>query len=510
MYQPHAFTLNTPIDRVFLALTRRMGLDERFDYKMDKWLKVLKENWICTFGGILRAPPGTFERLGLPIALADELKRIQALPNQYMSANFFAVQEGGKNTWHNTISDLHKELVLHSFSCLVQFKSETGVGGQQLFEESFFTYLLGQAISVQRLYGYGNSHVAGRSFWKMLFWVIENIDNLEISEELVRIGGCHSIYGVTEEEYKAFASSLCNCIKDIIGEKHFGIETVEAWHAVFNCISDLMIKVGETTKQGFKGELRRFRENSTWGTKYITLMPETIYLYKDYERTDLYGQFPLRDITIQDHNDVPYSFKLSSFDPPFLLTLAALDEKQYNKWLIEIDWRVTALHHLYKDHDSEGMSHCDDLGETGQKESGMLAITTQQKITTKHQRHLKKNRLQLSPQELVEKLDKSLAKGIPASEVEKEIMKKSWLYLTTKKFVDSDGLSKSGLGKLFEEFYAKFLHNDHVGKRLFEGVGIKVQGRALVTIVGLIVRSLDDWNAFTSQIRRLGFFFSFF
>eukprot|EP01126_Amoeba_proteus_P060396 TRINITY_DN7988_c0_g3_i1.p1 TRINITY_DN7988_c0_g3~~TRINITY_DN7988_c0_g3_i1.p1 ORF type:complete len:284 (+),score=61.11 TRINITY_DN7988_c0_g3_i1:115-966(+) len=83
-------------------------------------------------------------------------------------------------------------------------------------------------------------------------------------------------------------------------------------------------------------------------------------------------------------------------------------------------------------------------------------------------------------------------------------MKKSWLYLTTKKFVDSDGLSKSGLGKLFEEFYAKFLHDDHVGKRLFEGVGLKVQGRALVTIVGLIVRSLDDWSAFTSQIRRLG------
>eukprot|EP01126_Amoeba_proteus_P060389 TRINITY_DN7988_c0_g1_i8.p1 TRINITY_DN7988_c0_g1~~TRINITY_DN7988_c0_g1_i8.p1 ORF type:complete len:305 (+),score=45.30 TRINITY_DN7988_c0_g1_i8:283-1197(+) len=238
--------------------------------------------------------------------------------------------------------------------------------GNSYLKNLFFTYLLGQAISVQRLYGYGNSHVAGRSFWKMLFWVIENIDNLEISEELVRIGGCHSIYGVTEEEYKAFASSLCNCIKDIIGEKHFGIETVEAWHAVFNCISDLMIKVGETTKQGFKGELRRLRENHTWGTKYITLMPETIYLYKDYERTDLYGQFPLRDITIQDHNDVPYSFKLSSFDPPFLLTLAALDEKQYNKWLIEIDWRVTALHHLYKDHDSEGMSHCDDLGETGQ------------------------------------------------------------------------------------------------------------------------------------------------
>eukprot|EP01126_Amoeba_proteus_P041361 TRINITY_DN4445_c0_g1_i8.p3 TRINITY_DN4445_c0_g1~~TRINITY_DN4445_c0_g1_i8.p3 ORF type:complete len:153 (-),score=32.11 TRINITY_DN4445_c0_g1_i8:2444-2902(-) len=88
-------------------------------------------------------------------------------------------------------------------------------------------------------------------------------------------------------------------------------------------------------------------------------MPDLIYLYKDSQKTDLYGQFPLVDVTVQfpqEQSPSPHCFLLNSSHPPFLLTLSALDEKQYSQWLFQIDWRVKALQVVRKDRENESDS----------------------------------------------------------------------------------------------------------------------------------------------------------
>jgi len=90
------------------------------------------------------------------------------------------------------------------------------------------------------------------------------------------------------------------------------------------------------------------------------------------------------------------------------------------------------------------------------------------------------------------------------SENEKEVIRRSWATLTAKKFVDESGISKSGIGKLFEDFYTRFFSEDPTGKRLFENSGLKAQGRALVSMIGMIVVSLDNFQSFADKILQLG------
>eukprot|EP01126_Amoeba_proteus_P041357 TRINITY_DN4445_c0_g1_i24.p2 TRINITY_DN4445_c0_g1~~TRINITY_DN4445_c0_g1_i24.p2 ORF type:complete len:259 (+),score=63.96 TRINITY_DN4445_c0_g1_i24:1481-2257(+) len=64
-------------------------------------------------------------------------------------------------------------------------------------------------------------------------------------------------------------------------------------------------------------------------------------------------------------------------------------------------------------------------------------------------------------------------------------------------------MSKSGIGKLFENFYSKLFEADTTAKRLFEGTGMKAQGRALVNMIGIVVKSLDNWSVFSSIVLKL-------
>jgi hypothetical protein len=67
--------------------------EDSYDYKIDKYVKILKDNWISTFGTLLRLPKGTLEKLHLPIALCVELERLQDLPNNYMLLQYIHVDE---------------------------------------------------------------------------------------------------------------------------------------------------------------------------------------------------------------------------------------------------------------------------------------------------------------------------------------------------------------------------------------------------------------------------------
>jgi hypothetical protein len=72
-------TLNTPIDRVIMMIARRLQLDDGYDYKFERWIKLLKDNWIQNVGTLIRVSPSQLTALNLPIALKLELDEICAL-----------------------------------------------------------------------------------------------------------------------------------------------------------------------------------------------------------------------------------------------------------------------------------------------------------------------------------------------------------------------------------------------------------------------------------------------
>jgi len=513
--QAHGFSPSTPIDRVITILARRMGLEDSYDYKIDKYIKLLKDAWIASFGTLLRLPPGFLEKLGLPLALRYELETLRELPNNFKDVQYIYVESSAvqDKRYVLQIPDRHKELVLSSFRNVTRFKNQNGQTGMQIFETRFFPFFFEHNPAAQRLFDVNHLSKQSKAFVRMMYWIVENIDNSNLEKVLSQLGGRHIIYGVSESEYALFAKSVALCFGEILGPKLFTTEMANAWEATLISLSELMVAAGEITKKGFQGEVKGLRENGVWNYKYCTLALDSLYLYRDKSRKDLYGQFPLRDVTIQFPKDtngnVLHQFQLSSFNPPFLLTLAALDGKELNVWMTELDWRILALQRVYKDYESEtseSLLSFDDNDVKGSAGESLDSTDRENKVTkmkiTKRQKRRKEGPSD-GLEEDKEHMEALLRKGLILSRSDKDIIRNSWSYITTKK-VSEGGMTKSGIGILFELFYAKFFEADPTGKRLFENSGLKTQGRALVQMIGMIVRALDDFAAFTLQIQRLG------
>lgn len=56
-------------------------------------------------------------------------------------------------------------------------------------------------------------------------------------------------------------------------------------------------------------------------------------------------------------------------------------------------------------------------------------------------------------------------------------------------------------------FYPKFFAVNPAGRRLFEDSGIKIQGRALVRMVAVVVKNIDNGKALKEVIPTLGTLF---
>jgi hypothetical protein len=54
------------------------------------------------------------------------------------------------------------------------------------------------------------------------------------------------------------------------------------------------------------------------------------------------------------------------------------------------------------------------------------------------------------------------------------------------------------------EFFHVFFLENPAGRRLFEHSGLQVQGRALVSMIGMIIKSLEDFATFSGLVVQLG------
>lgn len=67
----------------------RFDSEDEYDFKVEKWTKLLKDNWIQTVGTLTRIPPGQLGQLGLPLALVVELERIIRIATEVKTNEFF-------------------------------------------------------------------------------------------------------------------------------------------------------------------------------------------------------------------------------------------------------------------------------------------------------------------------------------------------------------------------------------------------------------------------------------
>jgi len=65
--------------------------------------------------------------------------------------------------------------------------------------------------------------------------------------------------------------------------------------------------------------------------------------------TELKAQYPIANVsavTFPTFNDMKFVFELTCPKTPFVITLSANDEDDFNEWIEQLNWRIMA-HHRY-------------------------------------------------------------------------------------------------------------------------------------------------------------------
>lgn len=397
-----------------------------------------------------------------------------------------------------------QDLLNSSFVALVKKKDDKNQSGLRRFELEFYPKLFQLSPASKRLFQADHMDIQSKAFVRMLSWIIENLEN-DFTATLSQLGGRHIIYGVSNEEYTLFSQALTETLLAILGDKIMTTETTQAWLAVLAQLAKLMRKEGELVQQGFKGPvLKKERSNGAWSNCYAVLKLNSLLVFKTKGYKDLSGEYPLKDILgIEFVEGVDHAFQLSSVSPPFCLRLMAENSQDFSLWLQEIDWRLQALHRIYSDESTGDISEDSSFQEEDFRVVPGPSSQTIRRVKKTAKKAKKKKSRSAPKEDTGKQLDEALKVGLPLTPTEKEILKSSWATIIDKQFV-VNGMNKSGMGRLFEEFYASFFDKNPSGRRLFETSGLRVQGRALISMIGMVIKALDDFSAFSSVIIQLG------
>lgn len=561
--QSYGLAYNTPIDRVVLLISTRLELNDGYDYKLERWIKLLKDNWIQNAGALTRLTEGQLDKLNLPLGLKFELERIGKL--DFKQPNLFHVAAATlvDSRYRLKLGEKQRELIHHSFKLLMKFQDAvTEFSGLKRFELEFFPKFFAINPGAQRLFHKKNLEQQSKAFVRMLFWIIENIESNDLSHVIVQLGGRHVIYQVANDEFAKMSEALCETLLGILGPKIFTPETKAAWEDMLHQMADLLMLGGQQCVKGIQMAVKRLKGKGAWDACYINLALDVLFIYKDKSMKSLVGQYPLKGVTGIEYtkdSSEPNSFQISSFDPPFSVNLATDDEANYKSLLGEFSWRIQAIQRAYgEDHlasldasesDADGeksLSHgYATLTSTGstislpERESksarlGTAAIRdsavnaklpsnsaksseakepqpkTLKPTDNKGEKGAKKVTHGKSKADLTEcaqyelELANLLKRGLTLSAEEKVLLKNSWTTLIDRKYPDENGVTKSGIGMLFDKFFQTFFQENPSGRRLFEHSGLQVQGRALVLMIGMIVKSLDSFAVFSDIVVQLG------
>lgn len=480
-----------------------------YDYKFERWIKVLKDNWIATVGTLMRVPLATLAGMNLPLALRLELERVAKMdPPPSALTTFFHLNlpEVGQKASGLKVSQIQKDLIHASFRALIRHKEpDSGVSGIRRFETEFYPHFFAANPAAKRLFDVNELELQSKAFVKMLYWIMENMDNKDLASVLEKLGGRHIIYEVADGEYELFSVALTNTFVTILGTKVFNDETVAAWKEVIGQMAAAMKEAGKLCRKGHQGVLLRERGNGAWVPCYVNLMLDVLHVYKDKGMKDTAGSYPLQGVEALEFPKGKTStnvFQISSLDPPFCLAFATETKDDLKFWIAEFDWRIQAIQRVVavvNDGESSERSHADISRD--EYISKVAKKQRKQKRKAQAKRRVDSDgEEELTPEAKQEAFKTALERGIELSDTEKDVLRKSWESILDKKY--SSG--KTGIGKLFQEFYKLFFEENPAGRRLFETQGIESQGRALVSMIGMIVKSIDDFTAFSSVIAQLG------
>eukprot|EP01125_Pyxidicula_operculata_P003415 TRINITY_DN1418_c0_g1_i2.p1 TRINITY_DN1418_c0_g1~~TRINITY_DN1418_c0_g1_i2.p1 ORF type:complete len:579 (-),score=119.61 TRINITY_DN1418_c0_g1_i2:706-2442(-) len=508
-------TNSTRIDDLLSIILKKLNLDKVPEIVQFRgsWLDILHKNLIFDVSLLRRIHPEKLKRLSLPLLLQEEFEKIiQTGRNTrpVLSLTNIAFKDNQSTGVHSVhaeraqqqthrfrlkITERQKELLRQSWKKLFELSSMDGINK---FIKNFYPTFFKLNPEGQRLFEGETSERQGRALTNILNWVMGNLDNMSsLATVLAQMGGRHQIYGVEEHEYKAFAKATSETFKLCLGD-NVDDDALKAWETCILGISELMIEAGKKVALGFRGEIFREKSNGKWIRNWATLTLDMLYFFADESFTQLKAQYSIKRverITFPDDSEVDFCFELESTDPPFRLTLCCENAPNFEDWIFEIDWRIQAMQRVFGHHelsssesDSENQNNrAHQVSKTGKKIEKKKALNVLPKGGAAPPPAVTPEtwQMQLSPKQI-------------------ELIKASWNELLEKKFEVETGGQEMAFTKFFEEFYRRFFTINPSGRRLFGDISLQQQGRALIKMLAMIIKSLDSPDLFINTVYSLG------
>eukprot|EP01124_Arcella_intermedia_P036698 TRINITY_DN9668_c0_g1_i1.p1 TRINITY_DN9668_c0_g1~~TRINITY_DN9668_c0_g1_i1.p1 ORF type:complete len:725 (-),score=183.93 TRINITY_DN9668_c0_g1_i1:6-2180(-) len=512
----NATSIEVFIDQILIAL--QIEQEEICLRAKSEWVSKLKKNLVYNVGLFKRLHPDQLSSLGLPIVLEEELEKlllvsrerkpllnlmnigdIQIVSNHSKQQ---AVIQQREDRFRLTLSEEDKELLRKSWNklCLILDPSDPKNSGLHRFSRDFYPTFFRINGAAERLFSATAMETQSKVLINMLTWIITNLDNMQLLiPTLAQMGGRHEIYGVKEDEYELFGKSVGETFKNILGND-FTEKDQKAWETCIVKVSQLMMNAAKmvVSLQGFRGKIY-MEKGSSWVTYWGSLTVDTLYIFKNEEYTEFKCRYLLRCIDkfeIPKDKGVKFSISLECSNPSISIVLGFDDKLNWEDWVFELNWRIQAINRVYRSKlNQEEDSESSVVTDTDPNAIASRKIIKQ--ITRTNNSIKQKQELQSTQkQEVSDTL-------LQISSTQKELIRSSWEAILKKEFITDNG-PVTGLSRFFDLFYAKFFQVNPSGKRLFEEAGIHVQGRALVKMLAMIVKSLDNPSTLKNTLKNLG------
>eukprot|EP01129_Flabellula_baltica_P010702 TRINITY_DN4547_c0_g2_i1.p1 TRINITY_DN4547_c0_g2~~TRINITY_DN4547_c0_g2_i1.p1 ORF type:complete len:689 (-),score=134.21 TRINITY_DN4547_c0_g2_i1:839-2905(-) len=327
-----------------LELSHYMNQDEL----LEDILSVFYDQWIFSWKELKMMDIELLGQLDIPVVILQEIERIVLFYQAIVKAQAEETVSVKKRTKLNT--DIIFKIGPYSDNDVFLMKGvwlklrELPEDDNFNMTRKFYDRFLEINDTGRRLFEGRSMDEQATTLFKMMNWIVMNLDNREdIVKEVRHSGGRHTIYGVGVDDFIPFIETFCTTLRSALGKE---IVTDDVYNACVNVLTYLA-KEMLIGARGFEtGECFRIsmydEDLESMQDVYFRLTVDRLIQCKDGTYSESKKEWTLKGL--QSFERIRENqFDIHSLNPPFTLRLEAHDDEQLKKLEEGFEWRIKAL-----------------------------------------------------------------------------------------------------------------------------------------------------------------------
>eukprot|EP01129_Flabellula_baltica_P006744 TRINITY_DN2562_c0_g1_i1.p1 TRINITY_DN2562_c0_g1~~TRINITY_DN2562_c0_g1_i1.p1 ORF type:complete len:427 (+),score=82.60 TRINITY_DN2562_c0_g1_i1:22-1281(+) len=331
-----------------------------FNANIDRIVLAFESNWIFSWRQIKMLDVDKVRKLDIPAFLENEIER--AIIFYTKQVEVYAEEVDPTRVYHDPATALLSaqkytkedgEMVQSTWKSFDSTNENVGFE----FAETFYSRFFDRSPVGKRLFVTRPIQDQARTLFNIINWIANNLQNREkLTKYIKRLGGRHTLYGVTANDYIPFIEEFIETLDLHLGSDVITEDVKKGWSNVMRYCAKQMLEGSQKYDKGVCFEALLGDTEEEVQRSYLKLTLDRLIICKDNSYSEYSRQFTLNGLnSIELINES--QFLLSSGSPPFTLILGADDKKKLKSLVKRFTWRIRALQRLFSEEaSSEGDS----------------------------------------------------------------------------------------------------------------------------------------------------------